>query len=85
MMTQSDLSTKHVMGGSRKSVNTFGCSSSMSFDDIPYEAAYNEKMHIWETKQWVLSRPFQGHLGNKVGLMTVVGESEIGEIDPDDR
>lgn len=81
VMTQLDPLTKHIMGGGHKSVNVVGCASSLPFDDVPYEAKYDEVVYYMGNQGLILDRPFQGHLGIKVRTMIVVGVKESGQIE----
>lgn len=45
MLTQLDLLTKHVME-SQKSMNAIGANGNLTWDDAPFDAAYNEEVQF---------------------------------------
>uniref|UniRef100_M1DS34 Putative plant transposon protein domain-containing protein n=1 Tax=Solanum tuberosum TaxID=4113 RepID=M1DS34_SOLTU len=66
IMTQMDLSTKHVMGGGYKAVNAVTAKSGGNPDDAQFEAMYNEKVQFF-SNQAGGSNPSYPKLGGNQG------------------
>ncbi|WMV37745.1 hypothetical protein MTR67_031130 [Solanum verrucosum] len=64
-MTQTDLLTKHVMGGPYKAMNTVGASSEVSLDDRQFKAMYNEEIQFLPNQEGTSCPSYLRHRGNK--------------------
>ncbi|WMV58512.1 hypothetical protein MTR67_051897 [Solanum verrucosum] len=63
MITQLNLLSKHVIGGSLKSMNTVGTNNGQCLDDAKFEALYYKEVQ---------------YLGNQMGVPTQATKDKVG-------